>query len=344
MGNGARNGLLPRVWGVAAPPLRGLRERGRALVRRAVTDGPRAAATAAVRAIRRDGFAALRPETPDRVPGRSRADLRDFALSLPVTSDGGPATLRIRAARELYVPAALERTGLRGYEPDTLACVLALQDVQGPGFFFDVGANVGVFALLAAATTRWDVVAFEPEPRLCDALERLAAENRLEVAVERIALGDREGEATLYLSDLTDTSNSLAAGFRPSQRQVKVPVETLDGYCARTSRWPRVLKIDTESTEPAVLAGAATLLREHRPWIVCEVLAGRSERQLERVLEPHGYSWFQLTGEVPPVVRREIFGDRSHIHTNWLFAPDVPSAALWTATRARRAQLESLAP
>lgn len=328
----------------SAPSLGNLGERVAALRRKAASDGAPAAATAAVRAVQRRGIAALRGPGPTRRKVALDDGPRSFRLDLPRPRGGGAKALQIRCPRGLYIPAALERDGLGGYEPDTVACVLALLDIEPDVPFFDVGANVGVFALVAAAAgSASEVVAFEPEPMLADVLQGLADANGLAVAVERCALGDREGEATLFLSDVTDTSHSLAEGFRPSQRHVTVPVETLDAYCARTGRWPRVVKIDTESTEPAVLAGASTLLREHRPWIVCEVLAGRSERSLERVLEPHGYTWYQLTGEVPPVARREIFGDRSHTYTNWLLTPEAPGDALWTAVRERRAQLAGLA-
>lgn len=333
-----------RAWRTVAPLVRGVSERSGALRRKVAAVGPTAAAAAAVRSLRRRGLPALLGGA--RQAGAvsvAAADLpRDFLLDLPGPPVHGPAALRIRAPRALYVPAELERVGLGGYEPDTLACVLALLDVVPDAAFFDVGANVGVFALLAAASTGREAVAFEPEPRLATVHEQLARDNALPVVVERCALGDHDGEATLYLSDLSDTSNSLAAGFRPSQLQVTVPVETLDGYCARTGRWPSVVKIDTESTEPAVLAGATALLAEHRPWIVCEVLAGRSERDLERVLAPHGYRWFQLTGELPPVERREIFGDRSYTFTNWMFAPSLPASELWAAARVRRTQLSAL--
>lgn len=325
----------------------GLGSEVRAGVRRfrqlAARDGVPSAVRAGTRAARRR----LAADPPRRAAHRAEppSSTRSFAMGLPPARRPGawPSALQVRAPRELYVPRRLEESGLGGYETETLACLLGLFDHLGEGVFFDVGANMGVFALVAATLTPWEVVAFEPAPSLAEVARRCAHDNDLRVTVEQIALGRTPGAATLYLSDTSDTSNSLAAGFRPSQRQVTVPVETLDGYVDRTGRRPTVLKVDTESTEPDVFAGAATLLAEHRPWIVCEVLAGRTERGLTAVLEPHGYRWYQITREIPLVPRREIFGDRTHTYTNWLFAPERPDAAYWEVVRQRRQDLTALA-
>src|SRR5690606_28293792 len=125
-----------------------------------------------------------------------------------------------------------------------------------------------------------------------------AARNGLDgVRFEPVALGASPGTATLHLSDVTDSSNSLLEGFRPSQRGLDVPIETLDDYVAAAPAPPRLLKIDTEATEPDVLRGAERFLRDQRPWLICEVLAGRTEAELEALLAPLGYQWHQITAE-----------------------------------------------
>jgi FkbM family methyltransferase len=183
------------------------------------------------------------------------------------------------------------------------------------------------------------VVAFEPEPRLAGVAQALAARNGLAIIVERLALAERSGTATLHLSDSTDTSHSLAPGFRPSTGGMTVPCETLDSYCRRTNQTPGLLKIDTETTEPEVLAGGSRLLREHRPWLICEVLAGRSESRLTAVLSGLEYRWYPITSASPLERRSAIVGDPTHAHSNWLFAPEEPSGALWDRMDAWRRAL-----
>lgn len=241
------------------------------------------------------------------------------------------------------MPKCLHRTGLAGYEPDTLACFLATISQQG-GPVFDVGANVGVFSLVAAGLTDAEVIAFEPTPVLAALARDLAAANDLRFGVEEIALGARSGTATFHLSDVTDSSNSLLDGFRPSATSIEVVVESLDDYVVRTGRIPRLLKIDTEATEPDVFRGGLTTIQEHRPWIVCEVLARRTEAELEKALEPLGYTWYQITSELPLVPRRELFGDRAYRFNNWLFTPEQPDPEFWEEMGGWREALRACVP
>ena len=199
-----------------------------------------------------------------------------------------------------------------------------------------------VFSWLAAALTPATVVAFEPTPDLAAQMRAICSENELAVRVEAVALGERPGKARLHLSDTTDSSNSLRAGFRASHGSVEVAVETIDGYAARTGTRPAVIKVDTESTEPDVLRGAAGLLATGRPWIICEVLAGRTEADLTAILEPLGYSWYEIDGPGPLEPRRVIEGDRSYKHLNWLFAPVEPSPSYWQRVATWRAALAAI--
>ena len=284
-----------------------------------------------------------KPPTPRPVPA-----IRSFDLRLPVPPVVRkvltPATIRIDAPGRLYVPRLLEGTGFAGYEPDAAACFLAAIDEVDAQTVFDVGANVGVFAVLAAAVTSADVTGFEPTPDIADAFEDIVAANELRCRVEAIALGASDGTATLHLSGKTDSSNSLRAGFRPSIGRVEVPLERLDAYCARLGVRPTVLKVDTEATEPDVFRGAVELLESTRPWIICEVLAGRTEEALMDVLRPFGYHWFHITDDLPLRPTDVIAGDPTYRHLDWLFAPEAPSDRFWARAAAWRQALAACTP
>ncbi|MGE5285976.1 MAG: FkbM family methyltransferase [Micromonosporaceae bacterium] len=281
---------------------------------------------------------------------RRRGEDRVVPIALPVRQSTAQSAARTRELitmtlpSDLRVPRRLGYHGLAGYEPEGLACFLAAADVAGPGAVLDIGANVGIYAALAAALTGREVRAFEPMPSLVDAARRFAAENQLRYGTELLALGAKNGSARLYLSSNSDTSNSLAAGFRDSSSQIEVPVETLDSYAARTGMVPAVMKVDTETTEPDVLAGAAATIREHRPWILCEVLAGRVEDRLTEVLAPFGYHWYHVTGEIPYEPADKIAGDETYTNLMWLFAPEEPGEAFWAALREWVAALAECTP
>jgi FkbM family methyltransferase len=264
---------------------------------------------------------------------------RSFELALPANP---PRSLAIRTPRRTYVSRLLETSGLAGYEPDTLACFLAAIEENGFEPVYDVGANIGLFSWLAAALTPATVVGFEPTPDLAAQMRSIRDANGLAIAVEEAALGAASGTAELYLSDKTENSNSLRAGFRPSHRSVSVTVETVDRYVARTGTIPAVLKVDTESTEPDVLRGAAELLATRRPWIICEVLAGRTEADLTAILAPLGYGWYRIDGPGPLAPRLAIEGDPAYEHLNWLFAPSEPTPAFWERLAVWRQSIAAL--
>jgi FkbM family methyltransferase len=275
---------------------------------------------------------------------RRRAAPRRFLLALPVPPAAGARPRRrqllVDVPTQMFIGRELDENGLAGYEPETLAVFLAALARRPQGTVLDVGANIGVFSMLAAALSDWEVVAFEPTPELAVAARRVAEANSLRFTVEEVALGRESGSATFYLSDVTDASNSLAAGFRPSTRSLLVPVETLDDWSARTGIVPDVIKIDTETTEPDVLHGARGLLREHRPWLLCEVLPGHREEDLLAELVPLGYTWHHIRDGEPLEATTEL--DATDPNRNWLFTPEPLDAAFLGEVDAWRRALAGL--
>ena len=209
---------------------------------------------------------------------------------------------------------------MAGYEPETMAAFLAAISTLEATDAFDVGANVGIFSIVASALTTTRITGFEPTSQLVATCRSVASENGLDFDIEQIALGARNGKATLYLSARTDSSNSLVAGFRAAAGTEEVPVERLDHYIARNGRGPAVMKMDTETTEPDVLEGALETMHALRPWIICEVLASTTEARLMDVLGPLDYHFHHL-GPGGPAERAVIVGDPTYHHRDWLFTP-----------------------
>ncbi len=278
--------------------------------------------------------------TQGDVTAAASVPTRRFRLELPARQGSAQGdALEIEAPSSYWIPKELQSKGLSAYEPETLSCFLACVEASRPGVVLDIGANVGVFAWLAARLGGRNVIAFEPTPAVAACAVSIAEHNKLAVEVEPIAVGGEAGTVPLYLSGASDLSNSTRAGFRQARGTVEVPMETLDAVCQRRAVEPAVLKIDTESTEPEVLRGAAHVLATYRPWIICEVLGASTEARLQEILEPYGYVWFQITQESPLVARREIFGDRGGTYRNWLFAPSMPDDAFWQSMRQWRQAL-----
>jgi FkbM family methyltransferase len=280
-----------------------------------------------------------------RVVPRPAPELPSIDLRLPQLQGDlqqGPESVTVRADGKHTLFKRLKREGIGGYEPETLACFLAALEEAPDGAVLDVGANLGLYSIVASARSRRRVYGFEPTPDLATVMRRVAADNDLGFHTEQLAMGRESGTAKLYLSDRADLSNSLVEGFRESHTQVDVPLETADAWCARTGVIPGLIKIDTEATEPAVVEGALDTIQAHRPWIFCEVLYGRVEEPIMELMRPHGYYWYHLAGDPPYQPQDQIVGDNTYQCLMWLLTPEPVDDKFWARAAEWRSSVDKL--
>jgi FkbM family methyltransferase len=198
-------------------------------------------------------------------------------------------------------------------EPATALFVL---DLVRPGDrFIDVGANVGLYSILAARRGA-RVMAFEPIERCRDAMVRGAELNGVLGAIAECpcALAETSGRAFLTtnrdISDtLVDATDDLTLAERMSA--VVVEVRTLDRTVARFR--PAIVKIDAGAAGRRVLEGAERTILASRPAIVIDVWHGGAEARAW--LEQRGYGIYGYASarrELEPVPPGD---DR---HTTWI--------------------------
>jgi FkbM family methyltransferase len=172
------------------------------------------------------------------------------------------------------------RSGL--YEPDTVEFIG--RHLKQGMVFFDVGANIGQYTLIASQLVGPSGVvhAFEPHPELCDVLIRNVRQNNCtNVIVNNTAVGEADGIAKLFMST---SSNYGATSLAPSERSqndgISVPVVSIDSYMkARRINHVDVAKLDIEGAELLALKGAASVLDRRRNLVLvvelCDQLAQR---------------------------------------------------------------------
>lgn len=98
---------------------------------------------------------------------------------------------------------------------------------------------------------------------------------------------------------------------------------TLDHWVEQSGIRPAVIKVDTETTEPAVLAGAMGVLKQLRPWVFCEVLAeGDAGDVITGMMQPLGYTFYHLTRAGRLTEEARVVGDETNDHFMWLLAPE----------------------
>jgi FkbM family methyltransferase len=158
----------------------------------------------------------------------------------------------------------------------------ALADLLRPGMtFYDVGANVGFFSMIAARRVGQSggVHAFEPLPVNATALAHNVELNGFaNVQLVEAAVGRETGRAELAVTEESVQAHLVAiASTVPTLRTIEVAVTTIDAEVAAGRPAPDVVKIDVEGAELAVLEGMAATLEEHRPIVVCELHGTHAE-------------------------------------------------------------------
>lgn len=161
------------------------------------------------------------------------------------------------------VGACLQEFGEFGRVGSTLAGQLA----RG-ATFVDVGANVGAYALPVSRQAA-RVIAIEAQPGVAALLARNIAENRLEnVELIAAAAGPNTGAISFPAPQLDERINFGGLGVVSwTGPTVEVPMVRLDDVAPDGTR---VVKIDVEGFELAVLEGAERLLAKMRPYWIAE--------------------------------------------------------------------------
>jgi FkbM family methyltransferase len=145
----------------------------------------------------------------------------------------------------------------------------------------EIGANVGTetVGFSDIVGEHGKVHAFEPFPANVDHLQRIAAEVRYHnVNVVPLALSDRQGQLRfappwIHNSGMGHVVDQPPADSATSEARESISVRcaTLDSLSAEVGG-ARLLAIDAEGHELAILRGAREYLRAYKPVIILEVL------------------------------------------------------------------------
>ena len=196
---------------------------------------------------------------------------------------------------------SIATAGLATYETPTTDIIIALVK-SSSGIVLDVGANTGLFTLVAAAANPLiRVCAFEPLEPVRDLLTTNIALNPVlatRIAVEPFGLSSERGSFDFYetINDfgLITTSSSLEKGHaeRVGDSYIKRTIETktLDEFGDTLGRIEvPFIKIDVEGHEHAVISGGRRFIAKHRPFLTLEVLGEADTGSLDRLLVEGNY-------------------------------------------------------
>ena len=142
--------------------------------------------------------------------------------------------------------------------------------------FLDVGANAGVYSILAAACVGegGSIDAFEPMDDMARRIEEQAELNELKnVHVHRLVVGEKSGLVEFGFS-ASDAMRHIRHGKDAVEPGIQVQSIRLDDF--QPEKQYAMGKMDIEGAEPLALKGSTRRLREANPPVWLLELAGYS--------------------------------------------------------------------
>jgi len=169
------------------------------------------------------------------------------------------------------------------------------------GCFYDVGAHIGFYALLAARIG-CRVYAFEPDPlnveRLRENIERNELSSRIKI-IEAAVYAHSAPTLVFQRADVTKDPSMMGGRILSSweweakpMRSLTVAAISLDDFVfVHGNEMPHVIKVDVEGSEAEVLKGSERLFSEVKPSLICEVHQPETAMFITDWLANKAYHW-----------------------------------------------------
>lgn len=158
-------------------------------------------------------------------------------------------------------------------------------------FIIDIGANTGLYSLLAAKTNPSSkILAIEPHPGNFKRLSKnIKLNNLTNVSLLQNAVGDLENEIIFNIPQGVEISDTSSADLNFSKqtyegslkwKEIKVQQITLDSLITKIeTKEVNAIKIDVEGYEINVFEGAKQFFKEFYPIVICEIFLTENKKE-----------------------------------------------------------------
>ncbi len=209
---------------------------------------------------------------PNWLPGKTRVS-RQFTR---LVTRPGPVEIRAQGLRfavpSMSEPVAQYLIWNGVYEPETAETIQ--RHLPADGTFVDVGANIGMFSLLAARlwAPEGRVLAIEASPPVHDWLMQNVRRNPApHLTVRHAAVTNTSGQTVRFFNAPAEHfgMGALTDRFDGTVTPAEVPTITLDDAIAEAGlKRVDVIKVDVEGYELGVFQGAVRTLNQERPPVI----------------------------------------------------------------------------
>ncbi len=213
----------------------------------------------------------------------------------------------------------------KGWEKETLK--LWIKACRKSKYIVDIGANTGLFALIARCVQPNAAVwAFEPVSRVYNKLLKNIRLNNYDIVAYELAISNYSGKASIF-DPMTEhvysvcVNNDVSNGKLNTQ-EVDIQVISLDSFITEKNITSfDLLKIDVETHEPEVLEGYTEHILKHQPVIFIEILYDEMGQRINSFIRNNGlaYKYIYIDEISGPVIVDEL---KARKYYNYILVPD----------------------
>lgn len=212
--------------------------------------------------------------------------------------------LNDRVRIRLFKDSVLSQLIYKGFE--IKECEYLSSSLKEGDYFVDIGANIGLYSLLASDLVgkTGKVISFEPTPEIFRRfIDNIHLNQFTNIDAFNIGLSDLPGSLELnVLSNGFDAWNSFASlNNLGSDSKMQVDVSTLDIELSRYDKSKiRVMKMDVEGWEKFVLKGGNDFFTNYSPEVMVEFTeantfaAGYMVQEIYDFMVGLGYQWYSI--------------------------------------------------
>lgn len=223
--------------------------------------------------------------------------------------------LKLNVKRGMYGATGCIYVGLPEFED----MGFLLHFLKKDDLFLDIGANVGVYSLLASGIKEAKTIAFEPVPITHSYLKKNTSLNRLNKLITPLNIGLADKNEKLFFTADSDTNNHVI--LQNNEKSIEVEVKTLDSIAENIITIDTLIKIDVEGFEIKVLEGAAKTLQNPNLLAViielngCGKRYGYDDAEVDKILVGNGFGKYKYN----PFTRELITITDFHKEKNTLY-------------------------
>jgi FkbM family methyltransferase len=178
----------------------------------------------------------------------------------------------------------------------------------------DIGANTGVYSLVAATNNSARVYAFEPVPIVFNLLEENIGLNKFNnIKPQQKVVSEINGDIDLYIPkegwvDVSSVEKSHASKYASDETLKKLVCQsvTIDSFLSESGHTGELVlaKVDVEGAEKKVIQGMASIIENKKIIVLAELLNKAAYDEVVGLL-PETYSVYGVVGNKPYTKKTE---------------------------------------